>query len=247
LTPRTRSIVPVHLYGHPCDMEPILAFAAHHALTVVEDCAQAAGACYDGRKCGTFGDAAAFSFYPTKNLGALGDGGAVVTRDPAVAAALRLLRNYGQDRRNHHLSRGINSRLDELQAAVLRVKLHRVDRWNEARRARAAEYARLLRSCRLVALPVETPRARHVYHLYVVRTAWRDRLARHLLQRGIQTQVHYPIAVHRQPAFADLGWPAAGFPCAERLCNEVLSLPMFPELPMEAVARVAESVAEFKP
>lgn len=246
LTPRTRAIVPVHLYGHACAMDPILEFAADHGLKVVEDCAQATGTLYHGCKCGALGDAAAFSFYPTKNLGALGDGGAVLTRSDAVAAELRMLRNYGEERRYYHSTPGINSRLDELQAAILRVKLKRLDEWIEARRERAAHYRRRLEGLPVVP-PVEAPSTRHSYHLYVIRTAHRAALQEHLAACGVATLIHYPVPVHRQPAYAQLPWPQGGFPNAERACDEVLSLPMYPELPLDAIARVAAAIASFKP
>ena len=246
LTPRTRAIVPVHLYGHPCAMDPIMAFAESRGLAVVEDCAQATGALYRGRACGTLGHAAAFSFYPTKNLGAFGDGGAVLTRDDAVAAELRMLRNYGEEKRYLHTRTGINSRLDEMQAAILRVKLKHLERWNAARRERGARYTARLQGLP-VTTPTEAPDVQHAYHLYVIRSAWRDALREHLAAQGIGTLIHYPIPIHRQPAYADLPWPADGFPHAERACDEVLSLPLYPELPLAAIDQVADAIASFKP
>lgn len=245
ITSRTKAIVPVHLYGHPCDMDPILAVARKHGLKVVEDCAQAHGARYRDRCCGTLGDAAAFSFYPTKNLGAYGDGGAVTTNDPAVDTELRMLRNYGEERRYLHTRPGINSRLDEMQAAILRVKLRHLDAGNDARRAIAARYNEAL-----AGLPVVTPNpaswALPVFHLYVIRSPHRDALQSHLKECEIGTLIHYPIAVHLQPAFAHLGLQRGAFPHAENACNEVLSLPMFPELPLGAVDKVAEAIAGFQ-
>lgn len=229
LTSRTRAIVPVHLYGHPCDMDPIMAFAAEHELVVVEDCAQAHGARYKGRACGTLGHLAAFSFYPSKNLGAYGDGGAVTTSDPALDAALRKLRNYGEETRYHHVVPGINSRLDEIQAAILRVKLPRVAGWNERRRALACSY-----DDGLSGLPVATPPravwADSNHHLYPVRLARREELQSFLRDRGIQTLMHYPIPVHLQPAYANLGYRRGAFPVSERACDTVLSLPLYPEM-----------------
>lgn len=246
LTPRTRAIVPVHLYGHACDMDPILAFAAAHGLKVVEDCAQAAGTLWRGRPCGTLGHAAAFSFYPTKNLGACGDAGAVVTGDASIAADARALRQYGQSESYRSDRHGLNSRLDEVQAAILRVKLKHLGGWVEARRRLADEYRRRLQGSP-VTLPAEAPWTRHAYHLYVIRSAARDGLRAHLDRLGIGTLVHYPIPIHRQPAYAGLGWPAGGFPRAERACAEVLSLPLYPELPPEAVGQVADAIRSYEP
>ena len=240
-TPRTRAIVPVHLYGQACDMDPILDFAKGHGLAVVEDCAQAHGAEYKGRKCGTLGDAAAFSFYPSKNLGAYGDGGAVVTNNSDIDAAVRRLRNYGQEARYYHTSKGYNSRLDEFQAAMLRVKLRHLDAWNEARRERAAWYEELLGGLHLE-LPREAVWARHVYHLYVVRCRDRNVLQAHLREKGIGTLIHYPIPLHLQQAFAGLHYPAAAFPVSEHTGATVLSLPLYPELSREAVEYVAGHV-----
>ena len=244
ITPRTRAIVPVHLYGHPCDVDPILEVANRHGIPVVEDCAHAHGTEYRGRRCGTFGAAAAFSFYPSKNLGAYGDGGAVTTNDAALDAAVRRLRNYGEETRYHHATQGFNSRLDEIQAAVLRVKLGHLGAWNQARRERAARYIRLLEDLPIT-VPVEAPWARHSFHLFVIRSARRDDLQAHLGKRGIATLLHYPIPIHLQPAYAGLHRPRGSFPQAERACDEVLSLPMYAELPFEHVERIAEAIRDF--
>ena len=244
ITERTKAVVPVHLYGHPCDMDPILETASACGLAVIEDCAQAHGTAYKGRRCGTFGAAAAFSFYPSKNLGAYGDGGAVTTNDPALDAELRKLRNYGEERRYYHSVQGFNSRLDEIQAAVLRVKLRHLDAWNEARRERAARYAQLLKPLP-VRLPHEAPWAHHIYHLYVIRAAQRDGLQAHLSERGIGTLLHYPVPIHLQQACANLGYARGDFPEAEKACDEVLSLPMYAELPFDALERVADAIAQF--
>ncbi|HIJ74198.1 MAG TPA: DegT/DnrJ/EryC1/StrS family aminotransferase [Candidatus Hydrogenedentes bacterium] len=246
MTERTKAIVPVHLYGHPCDMAAIMAIAERRGGVVVEDCAQAHGARCRGVRCGAFGKAAAFSFYPSKNLGAYGDGGAVVTDDPDVAARLARLRNYGEERRYYHAVKGFNSRLDELQAAVLRVKLRHLDEWNAARRERAAAYDRLLAGTP-VTTPTVAPWAEHNYHLYVVRSPHRDALQAHLDRHGVGTLLHYPVPVHFQEAYADLGCGQGAFPESERACNEVLSLPMYAELPFDAIGRVAELVAAFQP
>jgi len=223
ITPRTRAIVPVHLYGHPADMDALLALKKQHGLFLLEDCAQAHGAEFRGRRVGTMGDAASFSFYPTKNLGALGDGGAIITRDAALAARLKRIRNYGQVVRYRHQERGVNSRLDELQAALLRVKLPHLQAHNDARRAVASRYQVL----RGVQLPVEAPECRHVYHLYAVRHPRRDALMTALREHGVGTLIHYPVPVHLQEAYADLGLRAGSLPHTEGAANEVLSLPMY--------------------
>lgn len=245
ITPLTRAIVPVHLYGHPCDMDPILEIARAHRIKVVEDCAQCHGAEYKGRKCGAQGDAAAFSFYPSKNLGAYGDGGAVAVNYSDTDSDLRKLRNYGEEKRYHHTTAGINSRLDEIQAAILRVKLKRLDAWNNARRERARLYDAALAAAN-VQRPSEADWAHHVYHLYVIRTQQRDALQAHLKESGVGTFIHYPIPLHAQPAFEHLGYKRGDFPEAERACDSVLSLPMYPELPLEAVNQVAEAIASFR-
>ncbi len=242
--PETKAIVPVHLYGHPCDMDALRAIAARHGLVIVEDAAQAHGAEYRGRRCGALGEAAAFSFYPTKNLGAYGDAGAVTTNDDETAARLRRLRNYGEEQRYHHSCRGVNSRLDEMQAAMLRVKLRHLDAANQARRDRAGVYDELLAGTPLE-LPSEAAWATHNYHLYVVRTPRRDALAEYLRKHGVGTLMHYPVPVHRQEAFQDLGYAEGSFPESERACGEVLSLPLYPDLPLEDVCRVAETVKLF--
>lgn len=244
VTDRTRAIVPVHLYGHPCDMDPILAVARAHKLVVVEDCAQAHGALYKGRACGTLGDLAAFSFYPSKNLGALGDGGAVTTNDAAFSESLRRLRNYGEETRYHHTVQGFNSRLDEMQAAVLRAKLPHVDGWNAARRGLAAQYGEALEGLP-VQLPPCAPWALSNAHLYPIRTARRDALQAHLQAAGIQTLMHYPIPIHLQPAYASLGFCAGDFPVSEAACASVLSLPLYPALSPAAVSEVAAAVRRF--
>jgi dTDP-4-amino-4,6-dideoxygalactose transaminase len=243
ITPKTRAVVPVHLYGHPCDMGPLLKLARTRGLAVVEDCAQAHGARYHGKPCGTFGDAAAFSFYPSKNLGAYGDGGAVVTRDAEVAERLRRLRNYGQADRYHHVVEGVNSRLDEMQAAILRAKLPHLDAWNAARRERALLYMELFQH-----FDVQIPKigwAEPAWHLLVIRTAEREALREHLKARDIGTEIHYPVPLHLQPCYAHLGYRAGQFPAAERACGQVLSLPLYPELSLDAVRTVAAAVEYF--
>ncbi len=240
ITPRTRALLPVHLYGHPADMAPLQALAQRHGLWLIEDAAQAHGAEYRGTRVGRLGHLAAFSFYPTKNLGAYGDGGMVVTDDAALAERLRLLRNYGQTDRYHHQVEGLNSRLDELQAAVLRVKLRHLEAWTAARRERAARYAAGLPGVRT---PTEAPGARHVYHLYAVHVPQRAQVQERLAAAGIGTLVHYPIPAHLQPAYAHLGVPRGALPVTERLADEELSLPMYAELPLEQVDYVAATLA----
>lgn len=238
---RTRAVIPVHLYGQPCDMDEIVAVAARHGLAVIEDAAQAHGATYKGRPVGSIGVAAAFSFYPTKNLGALGDGGAVVTADAALADRVRELGNYGSREKYVHLSCGVNSRLDELQAAVLRVKLRRLSTGNDMRRTLAARYDAGLTGNAL--RPLRTgPDRQHVHHLYVVRTGERKMLSRALAERGIGTMIHYPTPPHGQPALRHLGYSVDEFPIAERLSREVLSLPFWPEMGVERVDRVLAAI-----
>jgi dTDP-4-amino-4,6-dideoxygalactose transaminase len=240
-TARTRAIVPVHLYGRCADMEGITDHARRHDLVVVEDAAQAHGAALHGRRAGSLGDAAAFSFYPTKNLGALGDAGAVVTSDPDVAAAARELRSFGERGGGEVLRRGSNSRLDPLQAAVLSVKLTRLDEWNERRRSLAGFYRTALSGA--VTVPEDTPGTHHVFHLFVVRSRRRDVLARELERRGVGTLVHYPRAVHEHPAYRDLARPGH-LTRSEQLAREVLSLPLYPELTDEEAVEVVAAVQE---
>ena len=247
ITPRTKAIIPVHLYGQPADMGPIMEIARKYDLKVIEDCAQAHGATYKGCKVGTFGDVACFSFYPSKNLGAYGDGGAVLTDDDEVAERVRLLRNHGQKVKYEHLVVGYCHRLDNLQAAVLNVKLPHLDEWNAARRAHAALYDELLANVPGVVTPYVAPNVEHVYHLYVIRVTdgRRDALQRYLNEAGIATGLHYPIPVHLQQAYAALGHKPGDFPVSEQLAAQGLSLPMYPELTDEQVQFVADKIREF--
>jgi dTDP-4-amino-4,6-dideoxygalactose transaminase len=238
ITPSTQAIIPVHLYGQVADMDPILALARDRGLAVIEDAAQAHGATYRGRRAGSLGDAAAFSFYPAKNLGAAGDAGMVVVADGARAERLRLLRNYGQAVKNRHDLLGFNRRLDTLQAAVLQVKLRHLDQWSEDRRERAVLYDELLAASSL-RTPSPASEGEHVYHLYVVRADDRDGLRAELADKEISTQVHYPTPIHLQPAYAGLGLGPGSFPVTEQLAGEILSLPMYPELPLDFVEHVA--------
>jgi dTDP-4-amino-4,6-dideoxygalactose transaminase len=241
ITARTAAILPVHLYGQAADMDPILAVAARHHLAVVEDCAQAHLTTYKGRRVGILGNAGAFSFYPTKNLGALGDGGAIVTNDAALADRIARLRNGGQSRRYHHDEFGVNSRLDELQAAILRERLKYLPVWTDRRREIARVYREHLRGAP-VTVPAELD-AGHVYHLFPVRTGAREALQAHLLASGIETLVHYPIPLPRQPAFESES-PAA-CPVADRVCAELVSLPLYPSLTLAATREVAETLRSF--
>lgn len=244
ITARTKALIPVHLYGQPADMEPILELAKRHQLTVIEDACQAHGARYKGRRAGSLGHAAAFSFYPGKNLGAYGDGGIVVTNDKQVAEHLRMLRNYGQKEKYHHEFRGYNRRLDTLQAAVLRVKLKYLGKWNAARRRNASLYARLLAASSAV-LPSEAAGVESVWHLYVIRTEHRDRLREHLTDAGISAGIHYPVPIHLQPAYRDLGYSAGAFPVTEAHAGRILSLPMYAELTSEQIGCVSQAICAF--
>ena len=244
ITPKTKAIVPVHLYGHPCDMTAVLKIAKAHRLTVIEDCAQAIGAAVGMRRVGSFGDAAIISFYPSKNLGAYGDGGLVVTNRRDLAERVRLLRMHGSRDRVRHEVVSRNSRLDELQAAVLRVKLRHLEAWNAARRRHAAAYRRALEARRPegLVLPQERAGARHVYHLYAVRTPHRARVRRALARYGVATQIHYEVPLHLQPAFALLGYRRGKCPTAERVTEDIFSLPMYPELTPRQIDAVARHV-----
>ena len=244
ISPRTKAILPVHLYGRAVEMSAVLDLAKQHRLHVIEDSCQAHGTLVDGaRRAGSLGDLGCFSFYPSKNLGAYGDGGMVVTHDPSLAHTLRLLRDYGQEKKNNHLIPGFNSRLDTLQAAILRIKLRHLEEWNQKRKAHAALYNRLLEGTDLVLPSGEG--ADHIFHLYVVRTQERDRMREALTERGIETGIHYPIPIHLQLAYRDLGYRQGDFPVAEKLSGEILSFPMFPELTEEQIFFVVEQVKRF--
>jgi len=245
VTPRTRAIVVVHLYGLAADMDPIMAFAKTHNLPVIEDNAQAIGASYKGRPTGSIGDAACISFYPTKNLGAYGDAGMVVTNSPQIAERIRTLRNHGQSAKYFSSEPGWNSRLDEMQAAILRVKLRHLSNWQRARHSNAVEYCRLLNQIPGVMPPIIPDRFEHVFHQYTIRVERRDALQQFLSARKIGSTVYYPYPLHLQPLYASLGHKPGDFPHAERAAQEVLSLPMYPELPKEQIARVVDAIAEF--
>jgi dTDP-4-amino-4,6-dideoxygalactose transaminase len=241
ITPRTKAVVPVHLYGHPADMDPILEVARRRKLLVVEDAAQAHGAAYKGRPVGSLGDLACFSFYPGKNLGAYGEGGLVATGNEEYARTIRMLRDWGQDRKYHHVLPGYNYRMEGLQGAILRVKLRHLEKWTEARRAHAARYRALLADTGL-GLPSEAPGCRHVYHVYAVRTRERESLMKKLGEQGVQTGIHYPVPVHLQPAYADAAWSTGSFPHSETAADEVVSLPMYPEMTEEHLQAVSRAL-----
>ena len=239
--PRSRAIVPVHLYGQMADMEAVMAIARRYGLTVVEDACQAHGAEFQGRRAGSIGDAAAFSFYVSKNLGAYGESGAVTTSSLPIAECVRRLRDHGSTRKYEHDEMGVNARMDELQAAVLRVKLRHLDEWNARRRALAARYDELLASAD-IDLPITRPAAQHVFHLYVVRLAERERVRQLLADRGIATGVHYPTPIHHQPAALGLGRVAGDLRVTEAFADQILSLPMYAELSDEQLQHIADSL-----
>ena len=246
ITPRTKAIMPVHLYGQMANMDAIQVIAARHGLPVVEDACQAHGAEFMGQRAGSLGALGCFSFYPGKNLGACGEGGIAVTNDDRHAEMLRMLRDWGQEKRYHHVLKGYNYRMDGIQGAILRVKLRYLERWTEARRSHAAHYTSLLSAMRHIDVPVADPLRRHVYHVYAIRSDDRDGLQKALLEDGVQTGLHYPIPVHLQRAHADLGYKAGDFPESEAAAREVLSLPIYPEMTshqVEHVARAVERVA----
>ncbi|MEN6626053.1 MAG: DegT/DnrJ/EryC1/StrS family aminotransferase [Candidatus Sumerlaeia bacterium] len=244
VTRRTKAIVPVHLYGQPADMDPILEIARHRGLIVIEDACQAHGAEYKGRRVGSIGDLGCFSFYPGKNLGAYGEGGAVTTNNDRFDATIRMLRDWGAARKYHHELKGYNYRMEGIQGAILRVKLPHLESWTEARRAHAARYDALFAGSAEVQTPSPMAYARHVYHIYGIRVARREPLQRALQERGIATGIHYPIPVHLSGAYADLGYKRGDLPVTEQLADEELSLPMYPELTGEQVQAVAEAVLD---
>ncbi len=246
ITPRTRAVVPVHLYGLPADMDPIRDLAERKGWVVIEDAAQAHGATYRGRKVGSLGHAATFSFYPGKNLGALGDGGAVVTNDAAIAERVRLLRNYGSREKYLHEVPGVNSRLDEIQAAVLRVKLRHLEEWNRRRKEAARYYLEELAAIPGLALPRVPPHADPAWHLFVVRYPGRDRLQHHLRMVGVETLIHYPVPPHRSPAYRNAGLRPEDYPVAESLSRTVLSLPIGPHVTPEMQQVVVTAIRAFE-
>ncbi len=244
ITSRTKAIIPVHLYGNPVDMDPILEIAQKYNLPVVEDAAQAHGAVYKGEKAGSIGTIGCFSFYPTKNLGAYGDGGGIATNDDEIAHRLRLLRNYGQEKKYYSLSIGFNSRLDELQASILRVKLQYLDQWNKEKRTVAEKYRELLKDVPVI-IPKETDNAESVYHLFTVQTEKRDQLLQYLLDHNIASLIHYPVPVHMQKTYAHLGYNKNDLPISEKIADTTLSLPMFPAITDTEQEYVVENIRKF--
>lgn len=244
ITPRTKVLLPVHLYGQTADLAPLFAIARQHNLRVIEDACQAHGATYGSARAGTLGDAGCFSFYPSKNLGAYGDGGFVCTNNPEIAQRLRLLRNYGQTKRYYHATKGFNSRLDELQAAVLRAKLVHLEEWNESRRQLAQRFDAMLEGLPVV-LPKRAAWGQHVFHLYVIRSPQRDQLCSFLTEHGIQTIIHYPVPVHLQEAYRDLQIPAGALPEAEKAAREIVSLPFYPEMREDEIEFLITTLREF--
>jgi dTDP-4-amino-4,6-dideoxygalactose transaminase len=243
ITERTKAIMPVHLYGQPADMDPILEIARRHDLIVIEDAAQAHGAEYKGRRVGSIGDLGCFSFYPGKNLGAYGEGGMVMTNNPEYSRAMGILRDWGQERKYHHLVKGYNYRMEGLQGAILRVKLRHLESWTESRRAHAARYDKLLADHE-VQRPVALSHNRHVYHIYAVRVPDRAAMQQALHEQGIQTGIHYPIPIHLQEAYADSRYQPGDLPCSEQAADEVLSLPMYAELSDSQIDAVCAAIPE---
>lgn len=245
ITPLTKAVIPVHLYGQIADMDPILEISRAHGLKVIEDAAQAHGAEYKGRRAGSMGDAGCFSFYPGKNLGAYGEGGAVVTNDPELAETLQVFRDHGQSQKYHHKMIGWNARMDGIQGAVLNVKLKHIDNWNKSRASHAAVYDKALAGIEGLTPPHTADYAKHIYHVYAVRTSDRETFMGAMAEKGIGCAIHYPVPVHLQAAYADLNLPAGTFPVAEKCCSEVVSLPMFAELTGEQIQAVVEAIESY--
>jgi dTDP-4-amino-4,6-dideoxygalactose transaminase len=244
ITKKTKAILLVHLYGHAADMDPIMRIAKKHKLKVIEDCAQAHGALYKNKKVGSFGDAACFSFYPTKNLGAYGDAGMVVTSSEEVRDRVLLLRDYGRKGRYENIIKGYNSRLDTMQAAILRVKFKYLDEWNEKRRQNADLYTKLFKEKKAeITLPCEADYAKHVYHQYTIRMKNRKEVIEKLALKGINPLIHYPIPIHLQECYRELGYKKGDFPVAEKCCEEIMSLPMYPELTEEEIKYVVDTIS----
>lgn len=241
ITPRTKAIMPVHLYGQMADMDPVLEIAERHNLVVIEDAAQAHGAEYKGRRAGSVGHMACFSFYPGKNLGACGEGGMVVTNNPEYARTIRMLRDWGAEKKYHHVLKGYNYRMEGIQGAVLRVKLRHLEAWTEGRRTAAAHYDEFLAGSGIMT-PAAIADRRHVYHVYAIRTDQRDSWQKALMSQNIHTGIHYPVPVHLLPAFSDLGYREGSFPHAEKAAAQVLSLPMFPEISRDQCETVTQAL-----
>jgi len=244
ISSRTKAIIPVHLFGHPVDMEPLMEIARQYGIKIIEDACQAIGALYHGQPVGSFGDAACFSFFPTKNLGGYGDGGMVVTNNEELYEKIKLLRVHGSYKKYHHSFVGYNSRMDELQAAILRVKFRYLEEWTEKRRAIAAKYRQLLENTSVV-LPVELKDCRHVYHLFVLRCEKRDELMQYLAGKGIHTAVYYPVPLHLQEVYKDMGFKPGDFPEAEKASRQALAIPHYPELDEGRMEYIAKAINEF--
>jgi dTDP-4-amino-4,6-dideoxygalactose transaminase len=245
ITPKTKAIIPVHLYGQPADMDPLLEMAGKHKLAVIEDACQAHGALYKGKKAGSLGITGCFSFYPGKNLGAYGEGGAVVTQSEEIANKIRMIRDHGQAKKYYHDMEGYNGRLDAIQAGILRIKLRRLEGWNKSRRQNASYYDELLSGIPGVTIPFQPEHAASVYHLYVILVNDRDGLQKYLGDKGIGTGLHYPVPLHLQKAYANKGYKKGDFPVTESVANRLLSLPMFPELTKEQIEYVADCIRQF--
>jgi dTDP-4-amino-4,6-dideoxygalactose transaminase len=246
ITPKTRAIIPVHLYGRPADLDPIIDIAQKYQLKVIEDACQAHGALYKGKRVGSLGQAGCFSFYPSKNLGAFGEAGMVVTNDSTLALRLKRLRDHGQRSKNIHEEKGINARMEAIQGAVLGVKLKYLLAWNQKRRQLARLYNKLLQGVGDLVLPEENNTdSQGVYHLYVIQTAYRDKLYDYLTTAGIGVGIHYPIPIHLQMAYKELGYKVGDFPVAERVAQQILSLPIYPELQREQIIEVTQKIKEF--
>lgn len=245
ITPRTKAILPVHLYGQTVDMDPLLEIAQQYGLKIIEDACQAHGAEYKGRRAGSLGDAAAFSFYFSKNLGAYGEGGFITTQDDEIARRVRMIRDHGSEQRYYHELLGFNARLDELQAVVLRAKLPHLEEWAEKRRLHADLYGKLLENAP-IKTPVELPENRHVYHLYVIRTPYRDQMLNYLKENGVGVGIHYPVPIHLQKAIEHLGYSVGSLPVTEQVVSEIISLPLYAELTTEQIEYVVNAVIEYE-
>jgi dTDP-4-amino-4,6-dideoxygalactose transaminase len=244
ITKKTKAVLPVHLFGHPANLDPLLEIAVRDNLLVIEDACQAHGTEYKGKKVGTLGQVGCFSFYPTKNLGGCGDGGMIITNDEKTAEKIYSLRNYGQKTRYIHQYKGLNSRLDEIQAAILRVKLKYLDEWNEKRRRIAKQYNEFFEGTEIIC-PKEATYAKHIYHLYVIRSPKRDKLQNFLERKGISTLIHYPIPIHLQEAYSELGLSKGSLPVTEKMCKQILTLPIFPELSENQIQEIGNSINTF--
>jgi len=248
ITPKTKAVIPVHIYGQPCDMDRLMEISKEYNLKVIEDCCQAIGAEYKGKKVGGFGDTGCFSFFPSKNLSTYGDGGMIVTPSTELSSLLKMLRTHGSKNKYFHLYEGMNSRLDELHAAILRVKIRHIDEWNNMRRLAAAKYNERFKKYNVppkVVCPVSAPDVKHVYHVYGIQAENRDSLKDYLQQNGVQTGIHYPLGLHLQEVYKSFGYKKGDFPITERVCEAIISLPMYPELTTEEIDYIVKTIARF--